>query len=327
MQENRSFDHYFGTLPGVRGFADPAAITLSTGRSVFYQPDPKNPDGYLLPYHLDTHTTNAQAIPSTSHAWAVQHSAWDSGKMDNWLPAHLAADGKNGPFTMGYYEREDIPFQFALAESFTPNLQNIPVRTEEGRKIRRAFVAPPGHKLISADYSQIELRLLAHVADIPALKNAFAERPRHSRDDRLRNVRRADRGHAGRDPARAKAINFGIIYGISAFGLANQLGIPREEAGAYIRKYFERFPGIRAYMDATKSTARAKGYVTTIFGRKCHYPRINASNVVRARLQRTRGDQRAASGLGRRHHPPRHGAHGRCAGARRLERAHAAHGA
>jgi phospholipase C len=119
MQENRSFDHYFGTLPGVRGFADPAAIKLSTGRSVFYQPDPQNPDGYLLPYHLDTHTTNAQAIPSTSHAWAVQHSAWDSGKMDNWLPAHLAADGKNGPFTMGYYEREDIPFQFALAESFT----------------------------------------------------------------------------------------------------------------------------------------------------------------------------------------------------------------
>jgi phospholipase C len=119
MQENRSFDHYFGTLPGVRGFADPAAIKLSTGRPVFYQPDPQNPDGYLLPYHLDTHTTNAQAIPSTSHAWAVQHSAWDSGKMDNWLPAHLAADGKNGPFTMGYYEREDIPFQFALAESFT----------------------------------------------------------------------------------------------------------------------------------------------------------------------------------------------------------------
>jgi phospholipase C len=119
MQENRSFDHYFGTLAGVRGFGDRNAITLSTGKSVFYQPDPQNPDGYLLPYHLDTLTTGAQAIPSTSHAWLVQHSAWNGGAMNNWLPAHLAADGTNGPFTMGYYERQDIPFQFALAENFT----------------------------------------------------------------------------------------------------------------------------------------------------------------------------------------------------------------
>jgi phospholipase C len=119
MQENRSFDHYFGTLPGVRGFADPAALTLSTGKPVFYQPDPQNPDGYMLPWHLDTKKTSAQAQPSTSHAWAVQHSAWDNGKMDNWLPAHLTADGANGPYTMGYMEREDIPFQFALAENFT----------------------------------------------------------------------------------------------------------------------------------------------------------------------------------------------------------------
>ena len=120
MQENRSFDHYFGTLPGVRGFGDPAALTLSTGRPVFYQPDPQNPDGYLLPFHLDTRTTSAQAQPSTSHAYSVQHSAWNGGKMDNWLPAHIAADGSsNGPYTMGYFEREDIPFQFALAENFT----------------------------------------------------------------------------------------------------------------------------------------------------------------------------------------------------------------
>jgi phospholipase C len=119
MQENRSFDHYFGTLPGVRGFADPTALTLSTGKPVFYQPDPQNPDGYMLPWHLDTKTTSAQAQPSTSHAWTVQHSAWDNGNMDNWLPAHLAADGANGPYTMGYMEREDIPFQFALAENFT----------------------------------------------------------------------------------------------------------------------------------------------------------------------------------------------------------------
>jgi DNA polymerase I len=152
------------------------------------------------------------------------------------------------------------------------------VRNEEGRKIRRAFVATPGHALISADYSQIELRLLAHVADIAQLKKAFADGlDIHAMTasemfgvpvkDMPSEVRR-----------RAKAINFGIIYGISAFGLANQLGIPREEAGAYIRKYFERFPGIRDYIESTKKTARAQGYVRTIFGRKCHFPRINASN-------------------------------------------------
>ncbi|MGW7658162.1 alkaline phosphatase family protein, partial [Streptomyces tendae] len=119
MQENRSFDHYFGTLKGVRGFADPDALTLSTGKSVFYQPDEENPDGYLLPFHLDTHSTSAQAIPSTSHAWSVQHEAWNNGAMDKWLPAHRKADGKNGPYVMGYHTRADIPFQFALAEAFT----------------------------------------------------------------------------------------------------------------------------------------------------------------------------------------------------------------
>jgi DNA polymerase-1 len=132
--------------------------------------------------------------------------------------------------------------------------------------------------LISADYSQIELRVLAHMADIPQLKKAFADGlDIHAMTasemfgvpvkDMPSDVRR-----------RAKAINFGIIYGISAFGLANQLGISREEAGAYIKKYFERFPGIRDYMDATKKTCREQGFVTTIFGRKCHYPRIAASN-------------------------------------------------
>lgn len=119
MQENRSFDHYFGTLSGVRGFGDPQARILSTGRSVFYQPDDVNPEGYLLPFHLDTTSSSAQAIPSTSHAWAVQHRAWNNGEMDQWLPAHRAADGANGPYVMGYYTREDIPFQFALAETFT----------------------------------------------------------------------------------------------------------------------------------------------------------------------------------------------------------------
>ena len=119
MQENRSFDHYFGTMAGVRGFDDPKALQLSTGRSVFYQPDTVHPDGYLLPFHLDTRATSAQKIPSTSHAWAVQHQAWNGGKMDQWLPAHRKADGEHGPYCMGYYTREDIPFQFALAEAFT----------------------------------------------------------------------------------------------------------------------------------------------------------------------------------------------------------------
>jgi phospholipase C len=119
MQENRSFDHYFGTMAGVRGFDDPTALKLSTGKSVFHQPDRENPNGYLLPFHLDTQKTSAQKIPSTSHAWAVQHAAWNGGKMDNWMPAHRKADGPKAPYVMGYHTRADIPFQFALAEAFT----------------------------------------------------------------------------------------------------------------------------------------------------------------------------------------------------------------
>lgn len=119
MQENRSFDDYFGTLAGVRGFDDPEAMKLPGGQPVFRQSDTENPDGYLLPFHLDTHASSAQKIPSTSHAWLVQHEAWNGGKMDRWLPAHRKADGEKGPFVMGYYKRADIPFQFALAEAFT----------------------------------------------------------------------------------------------------------------------------------------------------------------------------------------------------------------
>ena len=120
MQENRSFDHYFGTLSGVRGFSDPSAMRLPGGQPVFRQPDPGHPDGCLLPYHLDSKTSAAQRIPSTSHAWSVQHQAWNNGAMDSWLPAHLAADGPTvGPYTMGYYTRGDIPFHYALADAFT----------------------------------------------------------------------------------------------------------------------------------------------------------------------------------------------------------------
>jgi DNA polymerase I len=209
----------------------------------------------------------------------------------------------------GYVNAETrrVHTSYALAATPTgrlsssePNLQNIPIRTAEGRKIRKAFIAAPGHKLVSADYSQIELRLLAEIADVPALREAFQEGTDiHAMtasemfgvpvDGMVPEVRR-----------RAKAINFGIIYGISAFGLANQLGIGREEAGAYIRKYFERFPGIRDYMEEAKAYCRAHGFVTTLFGRKVHYPDIKAKNpslrafneraAINARLQGTAAD-------------------------------------
>jgi phospholipase C len=112
MQENRSFDHYFGTFPGVRGFADPKAITLPGGRPVFYQPDPAHADGYLLPFHFDTTSTSAQATPGTDHSWSSQHKAWNGGKMDSWIAA-------KGEFTMGYFTQNDIPFHWALAKAFT----------------------------------------------------------------------------------------------------------------------------------------------------------------------------------------------------------------
>lgn len=162
--------------------------------------------------------------------------------------------------------------------SSDPNLQNIPVRTEEGRKIRTAFIAEPGNKLVSADYSQIELRVLAHVADIPQLKQAFADGiDIHA----MTASEMFNTPVEGMDPMirrQAKAINFGIIYGISAFGLANNLGIERGEASDYIKLYFERFPRIRDYMDETKAFAREHGYVETIFGRRAHYPEIRSSN-------------------------------------------------
>ncbi len=162
--------------------------------------------------------------------------------------------------------------------SSEPNLQNIPVRTAEGRKIRTAFISTPGHKLISADYSQIELRVLAHVADIPQLTQAFADGVDIHAMTASEMFGVPVEGMPSDVRRRAKAINFGIIYGISAFGLANQLSIERSEAGDYIKKYFERFPGIRDYMDSRKQMARDKGYVETIFGRRINYPEIRSSN-------------------------------------------------
>ena len=180
-------------------------------------------------------------------------------------------------------DRVHTSYQLAAATtgrlaSSDPNLQNIPIRTETGRQIRQAFIAAPGHVLISADYSQIELRLLAHIGDIPELKRAFAAGidihtatasemfgvPVDQMDPETRR--------------RAKAINFGIVYGISAFGLAAQLNIDQGEAGAYIKTYFERFPGIRAYMDKTKLEVRETGMVSTVFGRRIHIPAIHSKS-------------------------------------------------
>nr|WP_314094254.1 DNA polymerase I [uncultured Shinella sp.] len=174
---------------------------------------------------------------------------------------------------------------YALAATTTgrlsssePNLQNIPVRTAEGRKIRTAFISTPGNKLVSADYSQIELRVLAHVAEIPQLKQAFADGVDIHAMTASEMFGVPVEGMPSEVRRRAKAINFGIIYGISAFGLANQLSIERSEASDYIKKYFERFPGIKDYMDSTKAFAREHGYVETIFGRRAHYPEIKSSN-------------------------------------------------
>ena len=166
-----------------------------------------------------------------------------------------------------------------------PNLQNIPIRTEEGRRIRRAFVAAPGHVLLSADYSQIELRILAHVAAVESLKEAFREGiDIHA----LTASQVFGLPLEGMDPMvrrSAKAINFGIIYGISPFGLARQIGVPQAEAKGYIEAYFARYPGIKDYMERTKKAAHEEGFVTTLFGRKCRLPEINDRNPARRAFQ------------------------------------------
>ena len=189
------------------------------------------------------------------------------------LPSHM--DPNTGRIHTSYSLAATTTGRLASSE---PNLQNIPIRTKEGREIRTAFIAEKGMQLISADYSQIELRVLAHIADIPQLKRAFEEGlDIHAMTaSEMFNVPVKDMPADVR--RRAKAINFGIIYGISAFGLANQLGISREDAGAYIKTYFERFPGIRDYMEATKKLAHEQGYVETVFGRRIHYPEINTKN-------------------------------------------------
>jgi DNA polymerase-1 len=170
-----------------------------------------------------------------------------------------------------------------------PNLQNIPVRTGEGRRIREAFIAPPGHKLVSADYSQIELRIMAHISGDESLLRAFSQGE---------DIHRATAAEifsvtpleVSNDQRRvAKVINFGLIYGMSAFGLASNLGITRDAAKMYIDRYFARYPGVARYMDETRLSAKAKGYVETVFGRRLWLPEINGGNGPRRQ-----GAERAA---------------------------------
>ncbi len=180
--------------------------------------------------------------------------------------------------------------------STEPNLQNIPIRTETGRQIRDAFVAEPGHVLMSADYSQIELRLAAHMADVPQLKEAFSKGEdihAMTAEELFGTVDRETRG-------KAKTVNFAILYGISSWGLAGRLGVPKDEGKAIIDRYFTRFPGIRAYIDETLAFVREHGFTRTLFGRKTHFPNIRAPNPNLPRRSRARRHQRADPGHQRR---------------------------
>ena len=166
--------------------------------------------------------------------------------------------------------------------SADPNLQNIPVRTGEGRRIRQAFVADPGYRLVAADYSQIELRIMAHLSGDRGLLDAFASGADIHRATAAEVFAGGDAGAVGDEQRRsAKAINFGLIYGMSAFGLARQLGIERGEAQRYVELYFSRYPGVKAFMDETREQARDRGFVETVFGRRLYLPEIRSGNVHR----------------------------------------------
>ncbi|MDX1594850.1 MAG: DNA polymerase I [Gammaproteobacteria bacterium] len=200
------------------------------------------------------------------------------------LPERI--DSRSGRVHTSYHQAVASTGRLSSSE---PNLQNIPVRTEEGRRIRKAFVAPEGHVLLAADYSQIELRIMAHLSGDPGLRAAFA-----SGED----IHRATAAEVFGTPLErveaeqrraAKAINFGLMYGMSAYGLARQLGIDQGAARDYIARYFERYPAVQAFMETTRETAREKGYVETLFGRRLHLPEINSRNG-----QRRQAAERAA---------------------------------
>src|SRR5204863_1863769 len=190
----------------------------------------------------------------------------------------LMVNSKTGRVHTNYGQAVAVTGRLSSNE---PNLQNIPIRTAEGRRVREAFIAPPGHVVLSADYSQIELRLMAHISEDANLLKAFVEGM---------DVHRATASEVfGIDPLQvtseqrryAKTINFGLIYGMSAFGLAANLGIERSAATSYIERYFARYPAVKRYMDQTKAMARTKGYVQTMLGRRVWLPEINRPNGPR----------------------------------------------
>lgn len=222
---------------------------------------------------LDTLASAGHVLPQKVLDW--RGLAKLRGTYTDALPGHI--NPKTGRVHTSFAMSAAATGRLASTD---PNLQNIPVRNAAGRRIRQAFIAPKGMKLVSADYSQIELRLLAHIAGIDALKKAFAEGIDIHAMTASEIFGVPVEGMPSDVRRRAKAINFGIVYGISAFGLAAQLGIGRMEADDYIKRYFARFPGIRAYMEETKSFARAHGYVETLFGRRIHIREIDAKNAA-----------------------------------------------
>ena len=192
------------------------------------------------------------------------------------LPAQISA--RSGRVHTSFHQAVAATGRLSSSE---PNLQNIPVRTAEGRRIRQAFVAEDGWRIVSADYSQIELRIMAHLSGDEGLRRAFAKGLDIHRATAA-EVFGAEPDAVTNDQRRsAKAINFGLIYGMSAFGLARNLGIERDEAASYIERYFARYPGVREFMDATRKRAHETGYVETVFGRRLHLPEINSSNAQR----------------------------------------------
>lgn len=244
-------------------------------------------DGLGLPVHTKTPTGQPSTADAVLQELAGEHA------LPRIILDHRALSKLRSTYTVALCEsvnaatgRVHTSYHQAVAStgrlsSSNPNLQNIPVRTAEGRRIRRAFVAPPGFRLLAADYSQIELRIMAHLSEDEGLLGAFAA----GRDiHRATAAEVAGVGEAevdGELRRRAKAVNFGLIYGMSAFGLARQLGIERTEAQDYIDRYFERYPRVRDYMEETRQRARDRGYVETMFGRRLHVPDIASRNGQR----------------------------------------------
>ena len=247
---------------------------------------------------------NAHALPKTVLSW--RHFAKLKSTYTDTLPKEINL------------RTERVHTSYSLASTSTgrlssndPNLQNIPIRTEDGRKIRTAFIAEPGHLLVAADYSQVELRVLAHVADLTSMKQAFSDGVDIHAMTASEMFGVPIKGMENAVRRRAKAINFGIIYGISAFGLANNLGISRTEAKEYIDSYFEKFPGIQAYMEETKTYAREHGYVRTIFGRKCHVKGIKDRNPAMRGFAERQAINAPIQGAAADIYAPRHDANAR----------------